>query len=138
MKIYNDPLASGGRYIGTDEADGDETSGPPAVGVATYTINVPADGDYILSCLVIIPPGDNNSFWVRIADAATDSEPHASGWMRWNEIPDGDDWHWVDVFNSDAGNQTVKFTLTAGDHTLEIAHREGGAKLDVVAVTAAN
>jgi hypothetical protein len=36
------------------------------------------------------------------------------------------------MFNNDAGNQTAKFTLSVGDHTLEIAHRERGAKLDAI------
>jgi hypothetical protein len=38
------------------------------------------------------------------------------------------------VFNNDAGNQAVKFTLSAGDHTLEIAHHEGGAKLGTIVI----
>jgi len=56
-------------------------------------------------------------------------------WVKWNSIPLGSSWHWDDVHNSDSGGQLVTFSLAAGTHTLSIAYREDGTRLDRVLVT---
>ena len=132
LTIRNDALASGGKYIGTDVGIGNETANPPATGVATYSITVKG-GVYKLVGRVIIPSGD--SFWLRIPDATTQTKNHASGWVRWSDPANGDTWHWEEVFSADDASQTVKFTLAAGTHTLEIARREDGALLDAILIT---
>jgi hypothetical protein len=137
MKVYNDPLASAGRYIGTDAGIGNESDTPPADGVATYTFTVQG-GIYKIVGRVIIPDGD--SFWVRIPSATNltpgeDPDNPGTGWVRWSDPPDGDTWHWEDVFSGDHGGETANWTLPAGQHTLEIAHREDGALLDAIVIT---
>ncbi|MCH8219318.1 MAG: hypothetical protein IH892_21395 [Planctomycetes bacterium] len=129
----DDPTASAGQHIGTEDGIGDENNNPPADGVATYSITVPEDGIYRLAFRVIIT-GGSNSFWVRIPGMATNTANHASGWVRFNEIPDGDTWHWEHVYSDDDNREVVEFTLTAGTHTLEIARREDGTLLDAIAV----
>ena len=135
LTVRADPLASGGSYIGTDDGVGDENNAPPATGVATYSFTAQG-GVYQISLRVIIT-GGSNSFWLRIPDATSyDPGTHSSGWIRFNDISDGAAWHWDDVHSSDHGNQVVKITLAAGQHTLEIARREDGAMLDAIVITA--
>ena len=134
LEVFSDdPTASGGQYIGTVDGSGDSNSNPPADGVATYSITVPEDGVYRLAFRVVIT-GGSNSFWVRIPGMATNTGNHASGWVRFNDIQDGDAWHWDEVHSNDDSNQVVDFTLSAGTHTLEIARREDGTLLDAIAV----
>jgi hypothetical protein len=137
MKIYNDPLASAGRYIGTDIGIGNEMDAAPADGVATYSFTVQG-GIYKIAGRVIIPDGD--SFWVRILGAADltpgeDPDQPGTGWVRWADPPDGDNWHWDDVFSVDHDGETANWTLPAGTYTLEIARREDGALLDAIVIT---
>jgi hypothetical protein len=133
MKTYDDPLALGGKYIGTDEGIGDENNNPPADGVATYRFTVPG-GVYKILLRVSIANA-SNSFWVRIPDATSYSPgTHPSGWIRFNDIEDGIAWHWDEVHSSDHNNQVVQVTLPAGAHTLEIARREDGAKVDAIMI----
>jgi hypothetical protein len=133
LKIFSDPLASGGSYIGTDDGIGDENDNPPADGVATYSFTAEA-GTYRI--VFRAKPDAGNSFWVRIP-GATDYDPgtHGSGWIRFNDIEAGAEWHWDEVHSSDHGNAVVKITLPAGQHTLEIARREDGALLDAILIT---
>ena len=136
MKVYDSPAASAGRYIGTDESDGDSTGNPPATGIATYTFTV-AGGTYKVSGRINIPNA-NNSFWVRIQGATTpaETELHSSGWVRWNDPPAVTNWFWNDVFSDDDDQDaTVLFTMPAGTYTLEIARREAGAMLDALVIS---
>ncbi len=138
MKTYDDPLASGGQYIGTEDGiTGNEMDAAPADGVATYSFTV-AGGTYKILGRVIIPSGD--SFWVRIPGATDltpgeDPDQPGTGWVRWSDPPDGDNWHWEEVFSGDHSGETANWTLPAGTHTLEIARREDGALLDVIVIS---
>ncbi len=133
MKIYDDLMASGGQYIGTDAGSGDETENPPVYGVATYNFTVPEGTYKILLHVIII--GGADSFWVRIPGAGYDPGTHRSGWIRFNVIDKGDNWHWDEVHSNDHSNQIVKFTLSAGEHTLEIARRDDATLLDCILIT---
>jgi hypothetical protein len=138
MTISSDPLASGGGYIGTqDGITGDEMDAAPADGVATYSFTVQG-GVYKIVGRVIIPGGD--SFWVRIPGVTDltpgeDPDQPGTGWVRWSDPSDGDQWHWEDVFSADHGGETANWTLAAGTYTLEIARREDGALLDAILIT---
>ena len=139
MNVYDDPGASGGQYIGTeDDITGDEMDAAPADGVATYSFTV-AGGIYKILGRVIIPDGD--SFWVRIPGAINltpgeDPDQPGTGWVRWSDPPDGDNWHWEDVFSADHDTSVAtNWTLPAGTYTLEIARREDGALLDAILIT---
>jgi hypothetical protein len=133
MLIYDDPLASGGKYIGTTNDVGDVTDNPPApAGTATYNFTV-AGGTYKISCRLIQPSGD--SFWVRIPGATTQTVNHSSGWVKWADPPKFLEWSWADVFSTEGNKETVFFTLPAGTHTLEIAYREAGASVDAIVIS---
>jgi len=136
MKIYNDPLASGGQYIGTEEGIGDESNNPPTSGIATY--NFTAQGGTYKILLLVSITGGSNSFWVRIPGATNydpGTDPANPGWIKFNGISDGAEWHWDEVHSDDHGQKVVKITLPAGQHTLEIARREDGALLDAILIT---
>ncbi len=133
MKIYDSQLASGGQYIGTDESSGDETENPPVYGVATYNFTVPEGTYKILLHVIVI--GGADSFWVRIPGAAYDPGTHSSGWIKFNVIDKGDNWHWDEVHSNSHGDEVVKFTLSAGEHTLEIARRDDATLLDAILIT---
>ena len=137
MKVYDDPLASGGQYIGTDDGIGDENDNAPADGVATYNFTAQG-GTYKIEFRVIIT-GGSNSFWVRIPSATDqtheDPDQIGSGWVRFNDISDGAEWHWDEVHSSDHGDAVTNWTLPAGVHTLEITRREDGTLLDVIVIS---
>ena len=126
------PGASGGKYIeveiGNNSYDG------PTNGIASYNIEV-AGGTYMISGRVIAPSTDDDSLWVQIQGATTQTVNHSSGWVRWNEIAGGSDWHWDVVHSSEDGNEEVEWTMATGTYTLEIAYREDGVLLDAITIT---
>ena len=132
-RTYDDTSASGGRYIGSEDGDGDDNSNPPGAGwVSTYNFTV-SGGVYKILARIITSPG--NSFWVRIPDATSPQITREDGWINTNPMDEGDTWHWDEIHNDQQDDNVVHFTLPAGQHTLEIAKREDGAKLDAVMIT---
>jgi hypothetical protein len=127
MRIYSDRAdASGGAYIATF---GDSSSGdPPDNGVASYAVRL-SGGTYRIIGRVIAPTGNDDSFWVRLQGATTNTTNHVSGWIRWG-LENGADWHEVPVQSMDDDNATVLFTVEPGVYNLQIAFREDGALLD--------
>jgi len=83
---------------------------------------------------VIAPSGTDDSFWLRIQGATTQTTNDPSGWGRWG-VDNGSNWHWAEVESMDDDDQTVEFTLAAGTYTLEIAYREDGTLLDRFLIT---
>ena len=133
MKIYDDPLASGGKYIGTDDGIGDQDDNPPPDGIATYSFTVEG-GTYKI--LGRVRPDAGNSFFVRIATGTPVPVTRTDGWIRWNSIEAGAAWHWDEVHDEQqSGNPRVEWTLPAGQHTLEIARREDGGLLDLIVIS---
>jgi hypothetical protein len=138
MEIYTDMAdASGGKYIGTTDDVGNSSDSPPPDGIATYNFTVQG-GTYKVSCRIIIPNGD--SFWVRIPGAANltpgeDPDNPGTGWVRWSDPPDSDNWYWHDVFSGDHDQAVANWTLPAGSYTLEIARREDAALIDTILIS---
>ncbi|MBN1362708.1 MAG: discoidin domain-containing protein [Sedimentisphaerales bacterium] len=132
MQVYTDREdASGGAYIATI---GDNSSGdPPDEGVASFPIAL-AGGTYRIIGRVIAPTGNDDSFWVRLQGATTNTVNHASGWIRWG-LDIGNDWHEVPVRSMDDDDATVLFDVEPGVYNLQIAYREDGALLDNWIVT---
>jgi hypothetical protein len=133
MRRYSDrPDAWGGRYIATF---GDSSSSePPDNGVASYTVYLDA-GTYRIIGRVIDPTGNDDSFWVNLAGATTNTLNHVSGWVQWGLVDLGDTWHNVPVRSADDADQTVLFTVATGFYNLQIAFREDGALLDAWMIT---
>jgi hypothetical protein len=144
MQVYSDRAdASGGKYI--EVLPGYPAPYPPTnpdplndpnCGVATYNFTVNG-GTYKVFGRVVAPADNQDSFWCRIPGATTNTnnDPNDPNWIRWDvSEAAGNDWAW-DELNSDNDNDTtVEFTLSAGQHTLQIVHRER-TKLDRLLIT---
>ena len=133
MQIFDDPTASGGKYIMKDPASNESNANPPADGLVTYTFTV-AGGTYKIAGRVI-SNGVNDSFWVRIPGATTQTTNHSSGWVRWNGMTHEGAWGWHDIWSFDDGSATVEFTMPAGTYTLELRYREDATQLDALVIT---
>ncbi len=136
LLIMSDVLGtSGGEYI-TVVTGNESTNEPPAEGVATYVFTVEGGTYKILGRVITynLDTGDD-SCWFRIQGATTQTTNHSSGWVRWNDIELGQDWHWDEVHSSDDGNETVEFTMAPGTYTLEFAYREDGLLLDAIVIS---
>jgi len=132
-RMYDDAGASGGRHIGSEDGDGDDNNDPPgAEWVATYNFTV-SGGVYKILARIITSPG--NSFWIRIPDATSPQITREDGWVNTNPMDSGDTWHWDEIHNDQQDDNVVHFTLSAGQHTLEIAKREDGTRLDAIVIT---
>jgi hypothetical protein len=125
MQELADGAASGGAYVAV-AAGNNSQSLPPSVGHATLAFDAPSAGTYKIWGRVIAPTDGDDSFWVRL---------DGGSWIKWNNIALGSAWHWDEVHNSDSGGQVVTFALAAGSHTLSIAYREDGTRLDRLLVT---
>ncbi len=136
-RLYDDPAASGRKYIGSENEDGNHSSNPPGADwIASHNFTA-AGGVYKVMLRV---KTDSDSFWVRITGATNltpgeDPGNAGTGWVRFNGMPTGRVWHWVDVFSSDHNDTVANWTLPAGPHTLEIAKREDGVWLDAILIT---
>ena len=89
----------------------------------TYTVDLAIDATYYLFGRINAPDPGRNSVWVRV-----DEGP----WLKWWQeiggaqlLTRGFAWRKV----SDDGT-AVSFDLTAGTHTIRIAHREPGTRID--------
>jgi hypothetical protein len=132
MRVYSDRAdASGGRYIASF---GDNSTGsPPDNGVASYALRL-TGGTYRIVGRVIAPTGNDDSFWVRLQGATTNTVNHVSRWVQWG-LDQGETWHDVPVRSMDDADETVLFTVEPGLYNLEIAYREDGALLDAWMIT---
>jgi len=134
MEIFDDPNASGGQYISTEDGTADEGTAPPyPEGTATIPFTV-AGGTYTARFRVGFPGGDD-SCWVRIQGATVQSDvtPLADGWLHFNDIPTGDFWHWSQEVKHEGGAEPpVEFTLAAGTYNLEIAYRGADLRIDAI------
>jgi len=134
----DDATASGGKYIGSTEEDGDDSdTAPGAEWLATYTFDV-AGGDY--KVFARGNQADSDSFWFRITTATgqnlEDPDQPGTGWVMWNgmAIPSSPAWGWDDVHSNDHDDEAIIWTLPAGTHTLEVAKREDGTNLDAILI----
>jgi len=135
-KFTDDPNASGGAYIAVTAGNNSTAASPAPAGTASYIFDVPAAGTYKVFVRTKRGPDTYNddSAYVRI-DGATYSS--GSGWIKWNNIGAyvGTTWKWIAVFNNDASDAQVQFTMTAGQYVLEIAYREDGLSFDGILIT---
>jgi GH18 family chitinase len=129
MSVVADANASGGQF--TWSATTTSNTGVPANGHVTFAFTAPAAGTYNLWGRFLVGPATSadDSLWVRI-DTGT--------WVAWNEIYNrlgNAAYGWERVHDTPNGNALVSYSLTAGAHTLEIAYRESGLKIDRFLIT---
>ncbi|MEM1069868.1 MAG: SdrD B-like domain-containing protein, partial [Planctomycetota bacterium] len=98
-------------------------STPPEGSELSFNFSVENSGVFKMHALVNASDTGSNSFWVQINDGA---------WIQWHlSVTDGD-WEWQTVNES---GEAVDFHLEAGNHTLKIKVREGGAMLSKIVIT---
>jgi hypothetical protein len=148
-EIRDDPNASGGQYIIIPKGVIPNATDKPASssnGWAVYTLNIPADGDYIVALrgLNEVAGDTDDSLWFNIPGAILNDAvqaPQSPGWLLNENLFDGPQGSIVwDLVHDDYDDVTdpVVFTLTAGPHELQISHREDGTGLDAIAILAVN
>jgi YVTN family beta-propeller protein len=120
--ISNDAAASNGKFVSVPSGS-DSTSAPDSPSRAVITVNAPQTGVYQIAAAVIGPSDLQNSFWVRV-----DGAP--AGAYLW-DLPI-DTTYQVDYVSNRGGSDPVLVSLSAGTHTIEVIHREVGARLDWV------
>jgi hypothetical protein len=125
MQSLADADASGGRYI-TVAAGNNSQASPPSSGQSSISFAVPRAGTYRLWGRVIAPTNKDDSFWVRVDNGS---------WINWNDIGPTSSWQWERVTNDADSDSVVTFSLSMGTHTLTVAYREDGAKLDRLVIT---
>jgi hypothetical protein len=138
-RTYRDVASSGGTHIGSNVGDGSDTSAAPGPDwVLRYDFTTEA-GIYKIVTRIIAPTVDDDSFWVRIVGATSQTHEHpgqfGTGWVKFNDIAPGSQWVWDEVHSSDHSGEVVNWTLAAGNYTLEIAKREDGALIDAILIT---
>jgi endo-1,4-beta-D-glucanase Y len=136
-----DANASNGKAIWSTTSS--STGGVPADGHATFTFSLTSSGTYklwgrFLSGTAGTPAGaSDDSLWVRICPGTSVSGCTAT-WTQWNDISvrvGTTAYDWDDERNTPTANSVVTRSLAAGSHTLEIAYRENGLKMDRFLVT---
>jgi hypothetical protein len=115
--VSSDAKASNGRYVAAKPGMNSVASAPTgAESVVVIQFDVSTNGTFSVFARVNCPSGDDDSFWVKLDDG-----PFAAA----NGLATGG-WDWVTLGSH---------PLTAGPHTLAIAYREDGAKLDKIAIS---
>ncbi|ULC58137.1 hypothetical protein MBM09_09420 [Flaviramulus sp. BrNp1-15] len=115
--IIEDESASNNKYV-TIKTGLNSTDVVPSVEDAKIKISftVSKNAPYYVYAKLNCPSSDDDSFWVKIDD----NDFITSNGLRTNE------WEWVKLSNAN---------LEAGEHTLTIAYREDGAKIDKIGIT---
>jgi len=137
-RLYDDPTASGGKHIGSEDGDGNDNDTAPGVEwVAVYNFTAPAAGVYTV--VLRAQDAGDDSFWVRIPSATSqtheDPDQPGTGWVADDiDSPEGV-WQWAQIESNDHDGAAVSWTLPAGANTLEIAKREDGVWFDAILVT---
>lgn len=121
FRIATDTAASGGKYL-TPTANNIASPGPNRV---TYTVEVAA-GQYALWMRLVTPSADDDSFWISV---------DGGRFINFNNIAASSSWVWTRVHDSDAGGAKMVYNLSAGIHTIQIANREDGVRLDRLYLT---
>jgi hypothetical protein len=130
MVVVNDTNASGGKCIWSGTTG--SNSAVPANGHVTFTFTVTNAGSYDVWGRFLVGPAttSDDSLWVRI-DSGT--------WVQWNDIyprvASTTAYRWDVEHDTVNANALVHHTLSAGSHTLEVAYRENGLKMDRFLVT---
>ena len=130
--VVGDPDASGGAHV-TVPLFTHSAENPPASGRITLAFAV-AGGTYRVQAYVIAPDVGDDSMWLRIPGGTTNTKNHASGWVQ-AEVERGANWHWSDIRSIDDARAVVDFTLTAGQHNLEVAYRMDGLLIDAFVIS---
>ena len=122
-----DPLASNNDYLtispGLNSLDVAPTASSDLI---RFTVNITAAGLYRILGRVYSADGADDSFWFRVDEGT---------WYKWNDWNTAATWQWETFSDNDNGNEIVKYNLSVGVHTIDIAYREDGARIDKLHLT---
>ncbi|MEM6561445.1 MAG: hypothetical protein AAF656_07575 [Planctomycetota bacterium] len=124
--VKSDTAATGGAFLEIQPGNNAIGAAPTTTaGRASYQFSLATTGAYRIFGRTIAPNGGDDSFWVRV---------DGGSWVRWNSIAGSTTWQWDAVHDSDNASQPVTWNLAAGTHTLDIAYREDGTRLDKLVI----
>ncbi len=112
---FDTPLAFNGSYVWTPAGTGTNTNGNPTAKV-TYNVTVANSGSYTLWVRMYAPTASNDSFWQSI-DGGTKTALTAGNLGTW------------------VWTRGASFTLTAGNHSLVLGHRDEQTRADRIMLT---
>ncbi|HEU5180393.1 MAG TPA: fibronectin type III domain-containing protein [Candidatus Polarisedimenticolia bacterium] len=112
---FDTPLAFNGNYIWTPAGTGTNTNGSPT-GKATYNVTVANSGSYTLWVRMYAATANNDSFWQSI-DASSKTALTAGNLGVW------------------VWTRGASYTLTAGNHSLVLGHRDEQTRADRIILT---
>ena len=115
MKIREDELASGGKYVTATGA-----------GSMIFSVMFPESGDYIIWGRVLAPDGDSDSFFIDI-----DVDAPGTIW----DVQPGKAWVWDEAMWREPAQNPVIFTISEGIHDIVIKTREADTQLDKIFIT---
>jgi hypothetical protein len=118
FSIGTETTASGGAYLAAPPGEPSDVS--PGASRASYVVNVPADGDYVIWGRIRAPDASHNRFWFQLDDGA---------WHKWR-ISTGTIWFWDDLHEDSDYSHALTFPLSAGAHRLVLASCVEGVWLD--------
>ncbi len=122
-----DVLASNDDYLTISPGFNSTVSAPTdAADLVRFTVNVSAMGLYRILARVYSDNGGDDSFWVRVDEGT---------WYPWNDWNTASTWQWLPFSDNNNGNTLLKFSLSPGNHTIDIAYREDGARIDKLHLT---
>jgi hypothetical protein len=112
----NSTLVSGGSYIGTPQGGAANNPNTQSSASATYPFSVAGTGGYYIWCRTYSFDSGTNSFWVNIDGASeVSASPGQTGSWSWNRVG--------------------PWSLTEGNHTLNITYCDKGAQVDKFLIT---
>lgn len=120
----SDEAASNHSYLTVTE--GGALNRPPQTDGMAYSFDVETAGRHVVWARVRVSDDNHNSFWVRM---------DSTRWIRWNNIEQGERWHWVQVRDADQDERPVTFDLSEGTHQLHLGPRENQVDIDRMVVT---
>jgi arabinoxylan arabinofuranohydrolase len=117
--IVTDNNASHDEYVSIQPGNNSTDAAPSdASGHLIFTFDISVSGTYTLYTRVICPSANDDSFWLKMDDGS---------FAMWNNIAGSSSWIWT--------YSPTRYNLDVGTHTLTIAYREDGARLDKLWIT---
>lgn len=117
-QVVTDTAASNGKYVVVNGLNSTATA-PGATGSIVFPFTIDSAASYNLMARLNCATANDDSYWVKFDDGAfvTVNNLTTTGW-QWMRLSNGN--------------------LTVGQHTVTIAYREDGAKLDKILLTTSN
>ncbi|OQP54274.1 hypothetical protein A4H97_22555 [Niastella yeongjuensis] len=118
-QVVTDTAASNGKYVVVNGLNSTTTAPAGATGSVVLPFTIDSAAAYNVMARLNCPSANDDSYWIQFDSGTfvTVNNLTTSGWM------------WMRLANAN---------LTVGQHTLTIAYREDGARLDKILLTTSN